>query len=106
MTQLPAITTCFFFSSRRRHTRYWRYWSSDVCSSDLGTEQGMFRSTDDGLSWAPLHSGLITVSALAAIGNAIIATGGTSGGSFFGGFSSTILLSTDEIGRASCRERG
>src|SRR3712207_7116073 len=27
---------CFFFSSRRRHTRYWRDWSSDVCSSDLG----------------------------------------------------------------------
>src|SRR3712207_8043297 len=26
----------FFFSSRRRHTRYWRDWSSDVCSSDLG----------------------------------------------------------------------
>src|SRR3712207_7295135 len=22
----------FFFSSRRRHTRYWRDWSSDVCS--------------------------------------------------------------------------
>src|SRR3712207_9297140 len=26
----------FFFSSRRRHTRYGRDWSSDVCSSDLG----------------------------------------------------------------------
>src|SRR6185295_20372628 len=25
----------FFFSSGRRHTRYWRDWSSDVCSSDL-----------------------------------------------------------------------
>src|SRR3712207_7541071 len=25
----------FFFSSRRRHTRYWRDWSSDLCSSDL-----------------------------------------------------------------------
>src|SRR3712207_282493 len=24
-----------FFSSRSRHTRYWRDWSSDVCSSDL-----------------------------------------------------------------------
>src|SRR5258707_7395451 len=28
-------TPLFFFSSRRRHTRYWRDWSSDVCSSDL-----------------------------------------------------------------------
>src|SRR6266436_143231 len=27
---------CFFFSSRRRHTRCSRDWSSDVCSSDLG----------------------------------------------------------------------
>src|SRR5207245_1594340 len=26
---------CFFFSSRRRHTRCYRDWSSDVCSSDL-----------------------------------------------------------------------
>src|SRR2546429_8118 len=26
----------FFFSSRRRHTRCSRDWSSDVCSSDLG----------------------------------------------------------------------
>src|SRR3712207_7107062 len=34
----PTAGPCwrsFFFSSRRRHTRYWRDWSSDVCSSDL-----------------------------------------------------------------------
>src|SRR3712207_8700405 len=29
------MSTMIFFSSRRRHTRYWRDWSSDVCSSDL-----------------------------------------------------------------------
>src|SRR5699024_11293229 len=29
----PALS--FFFSSRRRHTRSKRDWSSDVCSSDL-----------------------------------------------------------------------
>src|SRR5215469_12633796 len=28
----------FFFSSRRRHTRSLRDWSSDVCSSDLGED--------------------------------------------------------------------
>src|SRR5439155_10162666 len=28
----------FFFSSRRRHTRWPRDWSSDVCSSDLALE--------------------------------------------------------------------
>src|SRR2546423_9525971 len=33
---LLAVAQCsfFFFSSRRRHTRF-DYWSSDVCSSDL-----------------------------------------------------------------------
>src|SRR5690606_41977922 len=29
------MCVCFFFSSRRRHTRFSRDWSSDVCSSDL-----------------------------------------------------------------------
>src|SRR5690606_13908469 len=29
------IFVVFFFSSRRRHTRFSRDWSSDVCSSDL-----------------------------------------------------------------------
>src|SRR5207253_4543053 len=29
----------FFFSSRRRHTRWPRDWSSDVCSSDLVCHQ-------------------------------------------------------------------
>src|SRR5437879_13303567 len=46
---IPLVSTCvrccshppqahyslFFFSSRRRHTRYIGDWSSDVCSSDL-----------------------------------------------------------------------
>src|SRR3712207_2165235 len=31
----------FFFSSRRRHTRYWRDWSSDVCSSDLAERDAL-----------------------------------------------------------------
>src|SRR5690606_41099498 len=30
---------CFFFSSRRRHTRFSRDWSSDVCSSDLKNDR-------------------------------------------------------------------
>src|SRR5690606_41193493 len=29
----------FFFSSRRRHTRFSRDWSSDVCSSDLAARE-------------------------------------------------------------------
>src|SRR5690348_9155977 len=31
-----SFFVCFFFSSRRRHTRWTGDWSSDVCSSDLG----------------------------------------------------------------------
>src|SRR2546430_3693869 len=33
-----ANPICFFFSSRRRHTRFDCDWSSDVCSSDLFAE--------------------------------------------------------------------
>src|SRR2546421_3017012 len=33
----------FFFSSRRRHTRSDRDWSSDVCSSDLRTHHSQQR---------------------------------------------------------------
>src|SRR6266568_8367918 len=32
--------SCFFFSSRRRHTRWNCDWSSDVCSSDLAVRIG------------------------------------------------------------------
>src|SRR5438445_4515787 len=38
MRRLPApLASTFFFYSRRRYTRYWRDWSSDVCSSDLSS---------------------------------------------------------------------
>src|SRR5699024_11520605 len=40
----------FFFSSRRRHTRSKRDWSSDVCSSDLYVR----RVAPGGYSWLPL----------------------------------------------------
>src|SRR5258707_10961324 len=49
-----VIQSClffFFFSSRRRHTRYWRDWSSDVCSSDLwvrlATSEAVVRGLED-----------------------------------------------------------
>src|SRR5256886_2800599 len=34
-TSSEVVISCFFFSSRRRHTRFDCDWSSDVCSSDL-----------------------------------------------------------------------
>src|SRR5260221_10340685 len=36
---LKSTLMCFFFSSRRRHTRSLCDWSSDVCSSDLFYEK-------------------------------------------------------------------
>src|SRR5256885_10677673 len=39
---------CFFFSSRRRHTRLQGDWSSDVCSSDLG--EGTTADITEGLA--------------------------------------------------------
>src|SRR5699024_11773154 len=42
----------FFFSSRRRHTRSKRDWSSDVCSSDLAQHKGaaFFNAKSSGYS--------------------------------------------------------
>src|SRR5262245_66254649 len=37
---LVFYSICFFFSSRRRHTRCLSDWSSDVCSSDLASAGG------------------------------------------------------------------
>src|SRR5438105_12416075 len=37
----------FFFSSRRRHTRSTRDWSSDVCSSDLCSGSGASALADE-----------------------------------------------------------
>src|SRR5256884_6692870 len=44
---------CFFFSSRRRHTRCSRDWSSDVCSSDLFVDEkriGFFSAWENSLA--------------------------------------------------------
>src|SRR2546429_4956620 len=42
-----SVASLFFFSSRRRHTRCSRDWSSDVCSSDLsGSEEKTFNAED------------------------------------------------------------
>src|SRR3712207_7105491 len=64
----------FFFSSRRRHTRYWRDWSSDVCSSDLLPcdsllfTAGLLINTQDVL---PLWLVLVTVPLAAIAGDQV-----------------------------------
>src|SRR3712207_4177225 len=47
----------YLFSSRRRHTRYWRDWSSDVCSSDLlhGVTTAVMGNC--GVGFAPVRPG-------------------------------------------------
>src|SRR5690349_24090177 len=40
-----VFVSLFFFSSRRRHTRSLRDWSSDVCSSDLPCSRDPARET-------------------------------------------------------------
>src|SRR2546429_4082819 len=52
----------FFFSSRRRHTRCSRDWSSDVCSSDLAQQI------------AP-NNGSVTFSNLSATGHSVALSG-------------------------------
>src|SRR5690606_39969473 len=39
LVMIQRLYNYFFFSSRRRHTRFSRDWSSDVCSSDLYREK-------------------------------------------------------------------
>src|SRR3712207_9190428 len=84
----------FFFSSRRRHTRYWRDWSSDVCSSDLTTTAS---GTSGGVAVADG-----AVGALVAVGWAV-ATGGCAGAAAVAG--GTAAGVAGGIGRASGRER-
>src|SRR3712207_8916048 len=60
LQRLRIYVGFFFFSSRRRHTRYWRDWSSDVCSSDLG-------GSDNG--WISLAPSLWRITTLRATGH-------------------------------------
>src|SRR5438309_3421240 len=43
-----ALDFSFFFSSRRRHTRWNCDWSSDVCSSDLVSKRAGRRALEGG----------------------------------------------------------
>src|SRR5690606_41035753 len=63
----------FFLSSRRRHTRFSRDWSSDVCSSDLLVLASM--STDEAGD-PPLSRKLAWGIAVALIAAALLLAGG------------------------------
>src|SRR6266550_9626853 len=53
---LIAVGTFFFFSSRRRHTRCSRDWSSDVCSSDLTGRFATDRLAENWGSWEEMEA--------------------------------------------------
>src|SRR5438045_9358254 len=48
---MEDFSFCFFFSSRRRHTRCLSDWSSDVCSSDLSGTICQFKKLWAGSAW-------------------------------------------------------
>src|SRR2546429_713248 len=99
----------FFFSSRRRHTRCSRDWSSDVCSSDLagapaskstrrcGRGKVSLRPADETKRGPPYPMKVIEISCLEVwreISN------------FLDGEADPEMRARmEEIGRASCRER-
>src|SRR3989440_2264346 len=94
---LRIFCLCFFFSSRRRHTRSDRDWSSDVCSSDLDSQLLM----PDALEGIEIKGGEVHFEELSSTVKSAQkqialaeAAASSSGGN-----------TKDEIGRASCRER-
>src|SRR5690348_18330941 len=62
----------FFFSSRRRHTRWTGDWSSDVCSSDL---QGGHRHRASGSLTSAGGKGINVARALKRLDTPVVATG-------------------------------
>src|SRR5438876_3941464 len=64
---LIILVLCFFFSSRRRHTRWTGDWSSDVCSSDL-TQYPVLRTGQLGRSVCSKATGEGRTEALARSG--------------------------------------
>src|SRR5207253_7246166 len=91
----------FFFSSRRRHTRWPRDWSSDVCSSDLSKLRDLALMGDWAVPAAPSEPASMPVRPyqfcryLAAL----------FGPEIMEEMIASAVVMAKEIGRASCRER-
>src|SRR5256885_4660191 len=89
---------CFFFSSRRRHTRLQGDWSSDVCSSDLLLT---------GLALLPSTVTIVMMSTFAT--RRLLDRLGVKRMLLLGltamGLGLLVFSFVTEIGRASCRER-
>src|SRR5690625_7263529 len=81
----------FFFASSRRHTRWPRDWSSDVCSSDLFSQAGFSEPVEVPLTVNPAWENWTTM--LVVIAMSLLVVVGVA------------RARRTEIGRASCRER-
>src|SRR5947207_11433119 len=91
-----------FFSSRRRHTRSLCDWSSDVCSSDLGTGRGrlVVRAT------RPSSSAEMAMMIWRAMVVSCEVAGSGRGCVKVQKAVYLVARAVEQIGRASCRERG
>src|SRR5256886_11181181 len=88
---------CFFFSSRRRHTRFDCDWSSDVCSSDLASSGHVGKWVVLRERWPELAQALVAMpSAMKELEVHAMNEPGFA----------RALQAVSQIGRASCRERG
>src|SRR5207249_9684326 len=94
------VRPVFFFSSRRRHTRSKRDWSSDVCSSDLGGVRTLFRMPD--LLSLGLGGGSLVSDDGAAVGPRSVGYRLVEDGRVFGG--ATLRSEERRVGK-ECRGR-
>src|SRR5690606_40449992 len=94
-----------FFSSRRRHTRFSRDWSSDVCSSDLDRLAVMLAGrVAEKLAFSEVSSGAESdLEQATKLARRMVARWGMSDAL---GPVAYQVHKEDEIGRAACRERG
>src|SRR5699024_11339100 len=94
------------FSSRRRHTRSKRDWSSDVCSSDLGGSSGGSSSgSTSGTGTATATTSPVIPNIPVAQTQVYVVSDTTLPFTVKRG-SAYCFKMTVKIGRASCRERG
>src|SRR2546429_6081404 len=89
----------FFFSSRRRHTRCSRDWSSDVCSSDLAR----LLNFSEQISTAA-NSEIYAIAQSAEL-EVLMATYPDRSDATQYEPAPRVIVDRSEIGRASCRER-
>src|SRR2546430_13299890 len=85
----------FFFSSRRRHTRFDCDWSSDVCSSDLGSslDPDGYTVTVDGTSSQLIGiNGSVTFPGLAPGNHSVALSGVAANCTVSGGISQTVTV--------------